>query len=422
MFGVLNSLAFGAYDRSFQDFFTSFWEMILECFGLFKPAASTPYVLSLFKYATHVLPDTDHLSWLPLVLQIMFKTVVVLLLFKLLMGVIMESYKKHAKLKGEASTVRSDLQELLLQFCHYIVGHRIMGRAYVSLFQLALALALGKAGRESDRPWEKHFLGLDDPSRIKSALNGVLSPNQPQRVQALVKHHGCTECSNAELAYVLRVYGTRRQRAEALFKGYFIEHEKKLMQKAELKKHKSKEKESEDKLEEQLEDVLKNLGQGQINSGWYVPVDSSNPLDDLSEDELQDIFDEYDFLNIGTVDHRLMPQLFRQLGYDISPAELSNFLHDYDNNEDGDTSFKEFLAMLSDDRLVGLYHKKPRRSRNWRVVRHHMHMTTMNKRMSHSWNPGALQAALLEIEPGDEGSHSAPVTPFRKVVPVLDID
>merc|ERR1719271_1359624 len=102
--------------------------------------------MSLFKYSPHIVSATEFMSWVPLVLQIMFKTVVILLLFKLLMGVIMESYKKHAKLKAHASTIRSDLQELILQFCHYIVGHRIMGRAYVSLFQLALALALGKAG------------------------------------------------------------------------------------------------------------------------------------------------------------------------------------------------------------------------------------------------------------------------------------
>merc|ERR1719506_399116 len=113
-FGVINSLAFGAYDPAFQSFLPSFSEMFLICFGLFKPAAASPFVQSLFKYTPHTILATEFMSWVPLVLQIMFKILVILLLFKLLMGVVMEGYKKKAKLKENARTVREDIFELSL--------------------------------------------------------------------------------------------------------------------------------------------------------------------------------------------------------------------------------------------------------------------------------------------------------------------
>jgi len=92
------------------------------------------------------------------------------------------------------------------------------------------------------------------------------------------------------------------------------------------------------------------------------------PLDLLQQkklfdaDLLEEVFEEYDILNLGTVDHRLMPQLFRQLGFSINKVKISSLLCDYDHNADGDTSFKEFQDMVHDDRLVGLWKGIPRKS------------------------------------------------------------
>lgn len=361
-FGVINSLAFGAYDPAFQSFLPSFSEMFLICFGLFKPAAASPFVQSLFKYTPHTILATEFMSWVPLVLQIMFKILVILLLFKLLMGVVMEGYKKKAKLKEHARTVREDLMELGICFYHYVIGHWLLRRPYVPFFHVALALA--RLERSKERPWEVHFLGLDHQQAVHDALNDVFDPKAKMRVKAQVKHHELQKCRIGEVRFVLYAYGLNRERAEVLFEEFWVEDQKKKLAKKE-KKDDGVSKEIKEQAEKSKNDALKKLSASrkiQLEAtGIPEPTPMGNPEQGLPSEYLEEVFKEYDILNIGTVDHRLMPQLFRQMGFKIPNRDLANLLAEYDKNEDGDSSLQEFSAMIKDDRLIGLWRKPARR-------------------------------------------------------------
>lgn len=361
-FGVINSLAFGAYDPAFQEFFPSFTEMFLVCFGLFKPAAGTPFIESLFKYSPHVVSAADFMSWVPIVLQILFKILVILLLFKLLMGVIMEGYKKKAKLKENARTVREDIFELSLCVYHYVWGHLILRRPYVPFFHVALALA--QLERSKDRPWEVHFLGLDHHQAVRDALNKVLS-DQSQRVQTQVQHNGLRPCGVGETRFVQYAYGMNRERAEVLFQELWVNIQKKKLMKNDVTVD-SHEQEIQQEAEKSKDIVVKQLADSRRmrrqQSGANEPIPMGNPEKGLSQEYLDQVFKEYDILNIGTVDHRLMPQLFRQMGFHLENSALANLLADYDKNEDGDSSLKEFKETICDDRLIGLWREPARMS------------------------------------------------------------
>jgi len=194
--GALNCLAFGLYDPAFQSFPQAFMEMLLLCFALYKPAASTPFVPSMFKYVPHTMSDVEYMKWVPLVLAVLFKTLVVLLLFKLLMGVIMEGYKKSNKARQSSHQVRDDLKELGRNVYHYVWGHLIRRKPYVSFFHVALAVATHEV--DEDKPWEQYFLGLDHPHKIEKALNAVLDANQFPHMAAQIK-----QCMNLKLHWRL---------------------------------------------------------------------------------------------------------------------------------------------------------------------------------------------------------------------------
>jgi len=394
-FGVINSLAFGAYDPAFQNFDASFAEMFLLCFGLFKPAAGTPFVESLFKYTPHVVNHTEFMSWVPIILQILFKTLVILLLFKLLMGVVMEGYKKKAKLKESARTVREDLAEMSRVIHHYVWGHLILRRPYVPFFHVALALA--QLERSKERPWEVHFLGLDHHQALRDALNAVLS-DKSHRVQTQVEHYGLKQCGVGETRFVLFAYGMNRERAEVLFEEFWVSMQLKKMAKKDTKVD-SREKEIEKQAEESKDDVLAQLSASRrerlASSGLHEPIPMGNPEKGLSEGYLEEIFKEYDILNIGTVDHRLMPQVFRQMGFWIDNATLANLLAEYDKNEDGDSSLKEFRDMIKDDRLIGLWRKPARRS-TWGLNFHPEQLRDLA--VAHSQPAANNQAA--DVSPG----------------------
>merc|ERR1719460_3161085 len=106
----MSSLAFGPYDPAFQFFIPAFWEMFEQCFALFKPSSTLPYNPPTFKYLPHAVLGNEVMKWAPNVITLFFKCLVMLLLFKLLMGVIMEGYKTHAKGKYYPWTLRKEIK------------------------------------------------------------------------------------------------------------------------------------------------------------------------------------------------------------------------------------------------------------------------------------------------------------------------
>jgi hypothetical protein len=389
-FGVISSLAFGAYDPAFSHFAGAFWEMLLVCFGLFKPAASSPFVLSLNKYTPHTLNLDPLMTWLPIALQVGFKILVVLLLFKLLMGVIMESYKKHSKGRDKAPTVRRDLFDLWVEAFQYLYAY-LTGAPYVCFFHVALALAHTEPTEE--KPWHKHILGLCHPHAVMDALNAVLGDDMPPRIQAQVARFRLKHCGPKETAYVLQVYGTNRALAEARFIEYWNKKQEMKEVKRNLKEEVRQREEEEAKVKAanvsyllRLVAASRRLHLGKLaeeepdeTSDENKPVHLSEKVR-FTEAKLQEVFNEFDVLGLSSIDHRLMPRLLAQLGYHIGAQRLSKILMEYDENSDdanGESDYKELKGMLQDDRFVGL----------WRDPAETVKSTMLSKALGAVFNP-----------------------------------
>lgn len=350
LFGVINSLAFGSYDPAFANIGDSFYEMVLVCFGLFKPAAGTLYVESLFKFASHVRITADFMTWVPIVLQIGFKLLVILLLFKLLMGVIMEGYKKHSKNRDNFPTMREDLIELCTYYRLKILHKFFLKDGFVSF--LHIALALGRLAGDDDRPsWQQSYCGLESAEEVKTVLNSIFEreggPSVPTRVTHAVKLAKLKEVGDVEVAWVLKHYGVDRQKAFAKFSNTL---------------HREK---GEEEAKEEL--IKLNLKRLTASSGKDCPDDRAKLRQTLVEmkgpDEkfVKKIFREYDIFQLGHVSHHAMPQVFHQLGYNLRsknpafPHILQKVLVSKDKDEDHNVQLKELFEMVKDDRLIGYY-------------------------------------------------------------------
>jgi len=260
-------------------------------------------------------------------------------------------------------------------------------RPYVPFFHVALALA--QLERSKERPWEVHFLGLDHHQAVRDALNAVLS-DKSHRVQTQVQHYGLKPCGIGETRFVLYAYGMNRERAEVLFEEFWVNAQTKKLAKMEAKED-GREAEIERMAEESKDNVLEQLTESRRDrlqqQGLREPTPMGNPEKGLSHAYLEEIFKEYDILNIGTVDHRLMPQVFRQMGFQITNARLASLLAEYDKNEDGDSSLKEFTEMIKDDRLIGLW-RKPARKSAWGL----------------DWDPTEASSPERQLSPGGRAS------------------
>jgi len=363
-FGVIDSLAYGAYDPGFQKAgFLSFFETLMTNFGLYRPSASNIFTEQLFKYTPHLLPAGFLASVAPILIQVTYKVFIFLLLWKILMGVIMEGYKKHsAKLQAHARTVREDLSELSIALYHYVWEHLVLGRPFVPFFHVALAISQLKKSKE--RPWDQHFLGLDHCQAVQDALNAVFQDTS-QRMQMQVQNEGLKPCRKEEVGFVLDAYGMNRERAQVLFSEFWVEKKTRDQKKDKKKKEKAKDNGQQEKIADLVEasttEAMMKLSMSreekirQSSGGLNSVSTIGNPEKGLSHEYLEDVFKEYDVLNIGTVDHRLMPQLFRMMGFRIGTNTLSDLLHEYDHNEDGDTSFAEFKEIVCDNRLIGYW-------------------------------------------------------------------
>jgi len=153
VFGVINSMTVGDNDEAFQTSLGSFFTMAEITFGLYKPASDTSFVQSLFKYSPHVQPSETGISWVPFAILVAFKVLVTMLLFKLLMGVVMESYKKN-KPREHLPSLRDDLHLFstiayaevrfhILDYLSKMFGHwiSIESVGFVTITHVALAVS-----------------------------------------------------------------------------------------------------------------------------------------------------------------------------------------------------------------------------------------------------------------------------------------
>merc|ERR1719329_648002 len=107
------------------------------------------------------------MTWVPILTQVMFKIIVILLMFKLLVGVIMDGYKKLQLKKNQFPTMREDVRELFkswsAEFMWKYVWRR--GKSYVSFTHVALALGQLVSVDDDDEiehpVWQEYFVGLE---------------------------------------------------------------------------------------------------------------------------------------------------------------------------------------------------------------------------------------------------------------------
>jgi len=93
-----------------------------------------------------------------------------------------------------------------------------------------------------------------------------------------------------------------------------------------------------------------------IAGGADLPLHRTPLKKDFTDEELLEVFQEFDIFCMGSVDHRLMPNVFKQLGFHIDPQLLCGMLVSYDQSsdiQDGESDFKELKLMVHDDRLIG---------------------------------------------------------------------
>jgi len=382
--GALNCLAFGLYDPAFQSFPQAFMEMLLLCFALYKPAASTPFVPSMFKYVPHTMSDVEYMKWVPLVLAVLFKTLVVLLLFKLLMGVIMEGYKKSNKARQSSHQVRDDLKELGRNVYHYVWGHLIRRKPYVSFFHVALAVATHEV--DEDKPWEQYFLGLDHPHKIEKALNAVLDANQFPHMAAQIKQLRLPDgrkYEEAERNFVLKYYGIPYSRAETIFSMSFRADELKKLEKDFVKRKNTTGGESPAKgaagknaasffaaTEDQTLAIEMKLNQAKLDliekrgeyaeKGRFAKATDWKQIANKSpwnKKQMKAIFEDFDIMKLGTIRHIYMPLVFHALDIEIDRAKLCKMLAKHDDLDDGEMDFKEFMNFMNDKAIVDAKHK-----------------------------------------------------------------
>jgi len=100
-------------------------------------------------------------------------------------------------------------------------------------------------------------------------------------------------------------------------------------------------------------DQMRMFWEGDYNSVAFLEAASKEAF----HEDLKTLFQHYDTLSLGTVDHRMMPYLMHELGFLISDRHLAALLHKHDDNHDGDASLPELLELIYDDELIG--HFKP---------------------------------------------------------------
>eukprot|EP00746_Dinoflagellata_sp_MGD_P075526 gnl/MRDRNA2_/MRDRNA2_30383_c0_seq1.p1 gnl/MRDRNA2_/MRDRNA2_30383_c0~~gnl/MRDRNA2_/MRDRNA2_30383_c0_seq1.p1 ORF type:complete len:559 (+),score=101.12 gnl/MRDRNA2_/MRDRNA2_30383_c0_seq1:161-1678(+) len=383
--GTMSSLAFGAFDPSFRDFFPSLLEMLEQCFQLFKPAAVQSYNPPLFKYVPHVLIGNHVMHWAPQAVTLVFKTLVMLLLFKLLMGVIMEGYKSHSKQKNYPYTLRTELKMLGGQLYQYLWRHRICGEPYVSFEQVVISLSLiRESGKvDKDKPWRSRYLGFScDIHEVQKVLNNVytgdlptgVDPGKRPKIKAVAKHYKFKNCEAREAKWVLEQYGIPRQIAMHHLAEYVKrKEEKKVMERLrEERKHAHPTEEEEMKrcAKAHADDALKEM-ERKLTQAVHRGVESAdsprvanstemrlNLQFKLDDDVLKSVFDQYDVYGIGEINVKFMSQALgveAGLGFDVPRDICNQLLQKYDENDNRSYDFEEFRQLVSDPMLQGRY-------------------------------------------------------------------
>ena len=103
--------------------------------------------------------------------------------------------------------------------------------------------------------------------------------------------------------------------------------------------------------EEELADMISSVDEnrdGEISFDEFVILMKSRigPVD--PDQELRDAFAVFDTDNSGAIDRKELKRLMKKLGQKLSEQELDAMMDEVDTNGDGEISFEEFKALMTD--------------------------------------------------------------------------
>eukprot|EP00392_Amoebophrya_sp_AT5.2_P007126 g7140.t1 len=110
-FASMTCIMLGAYDEGFSDVFPGAYHLFLSCMGLFKPASTaTPMAESFNKFPLFMAVEEYSLNTFAMPVFLLFKLLMIMILFKFVIAFIMEAYKKaNPEMRSKSKSVMSDL-------------------------------------------------------------------------------------------------------------------------------------------------------------------------------------------------------------------------------------------------------------------------------------------------------------------------
>lgn len=356
MIGVMCSLAYGSLDPNFRSVWASFLPVLETCLGLFRPQTDMnlrsppPY-----KYVPHIGVE-GAAEWMPTLLMLVFKMVVFMFIFKLLMGVVMSAWRDSRKGVSSRSHLADTSAQLKLMI-HYGVSyywhHKVKGEPFVRWD--VLCLALQSMPPPADPTGHGHFfLGIDGTStQLRDVLNQAVSSENIHKQSdswqhAMIHVMGQTDkmFTDAHADFAMKAYGRRRRGAVAAL----VEEERKRIyasKLAELTDHYAEQRKrtAKEYAEQEALKVLANLGSD---------VTERDIMLRKPPREMEDkVFQSCDVFCIGQVHFLFMEEVLERLGFSLNKDQLHKLLQAYDEDMNMTMDREELHRFIHDEQLCG---------------------------------------------------------------------
>merc|ERR1719161_710314 len=286
-------------------------------------------------------------GWLPMVILAVFKVLVGLLLFKLIIGVIMHSYQKHKpKNTNHIPNLIEDVWDLMVDNIDFWFFHKILGQPYVALEYLTMACnsihkkertirlegdhasnGIGRGVRSrgkivqtvkhiesGEHVWKEWIIGLiEGPNEIVKALNSLQSSERAQWV--FDEFHLDKQFTFSDARWCLRKYGSSRAIALQHLEGWYESHMRKL------------EAEAREKNSQCAKGDCQTEGSGGSSERMWKELAKTlgvehNPVP--TKEEIDQAFDSFDVYGVGCIDIRHVDDLLLALGYQLDAIEPSD--------------------------------------------------------------------------------------------------
>jgi len=357
MIGVMCSLAFGSLDPNFRSLWTSFVPILETCLGLFRPQTDMNLRSSPgYKYVPHIGVESSA-QFMPMLLMAVFKLVVFMFIFKLLMGVVMSAWRDSRKGVTLSNLTETHAQiKLLWQYGVSMYWHHmVQGKPFVRWDILCLALQC-RPPLKDPSPWHSRFIGLDGQTTdLLDALNHAVSSESlgegPEESwqYAMIQVLGFTDTvfTDKQAGFAMKAYGRRRRGAIASL----VEEERKNQYKERLQQltdpyaHQNK-KDAKEYAEQEARKVLADFGSD--------VTESDIKLRKPPKEELDKVFQSCDVFCTGQIYFYFMEEVLERLGFKhLAGGPLRKLLQKYDEDMNMSLDREEIHDFIHDDALCG---------------------------------------------------------------------